>query len=115
MLSESMPILCGSIASFELLMAKWERLGKEHPELQYWTRVGLLWVQKYYKQMDDTDAYVIAMGRSLFSDYSVTESHYANSLSIVLNPAIRFSWIQRKWDSIYIQRSKKIMLDVVSA
>ena len=62
--------------------------------------------------MDDTNAYVIAMGRSLFSDYSVTESHY---VFIVLNPAIHFLWIQREWDLIYIQRSKKIMLDLVSA
>ena len=112
MSSESTPILCGSIASFKLLMTKWERLGEEHPELQYWTRIGLRWVQKYYKRMDDTDAYVIAMGRSLFSNYSVTESHY---VFIVLNTAIHFSWIQCKWDSIYIQRSKKIMLDLVSA
>lgn len=64
-------------------------------------------MQKYYKWMDDTDAYVIAMGRSLFSNYSVTESHYVS--------AICFSWIQHEWDSIYIQRSKKIMLDLVSA
>ena len=115
MSSESTPVLCGSIASFELLMTKWEQLGEEHPDLQYWTRIGLRWARKYYNRMDDTDAYVIAMGRSLFSDYSVTESHYANLLSIVLNPAICFSWIQREWDSTYIQRSKKIMLDLVSA
>ncbi|KAF8266193.1 hypothetical protein EI94DRAFT_1586636 [Lactarius quietus] len=75
MLSESMPVLCGTVASFELLMSQWERLGKEHLELQYWTKIGLHWAEKYYKQMDDTDAYVIAMGRSLFSDYTITESH----------------------------------------
>jgi hypothetical protein len=73
MSSESTPVLCGAIASFELLMTKWERLGEEHPELQYWTQIGLHWARKYYKRMDDTDAYVIAMGGSLFSDYS----HYA--------------------------------------
>jgi hypothetical protein len=74
MSSESTPVLCGAIASFELLMTKWERLGEEHPGLQYWTRIGLRWARKYYKRMDDTDAYVIAMSRSLFSDYTVTES-----------------------------------------
>jgi hypothetical protein len=75
MSSESMPVLCGAIASFELLMTKWEQLGEEHPELKYWTQISLHWAQKYYKQMDDTDAYVITMSRSLFSDYTVTESH----------------------------------------
>jgi len=67
MSSESTPVLCGAIASFELLMTKWERLGEEHPELQYWTQIGLAWARKYYKRMDDTDAYVIAMGEFLFS------------------------------------------------
>ena len=115
MSSETTPVLCGSIASFELLMTQWERLGEEHPELRYWTRIGLRWARKYYTRMDDTDAYVIAMGRSPFSNYSDTGSHYANSPPIVLNPAIRFSWIQCEWESTYIQRSKKIMLDLVSA
>jgi hypothetical protein len=70
MLSKSMPVMCSAIASFELLMTKWEQLGKEHPELQYWTQIGLHWAKKYYKQMDDTGAYVTAMSKlSLFSDY----------------------------------------------
>ena len=70
MLSESMPVMCGAIASFELLMTKWERLGEEHPQLQYWTQIGLRWAKKYYKRMDDTNAYAITMSKSsLFSDY----------------------------------------------
>jgi hypothetical protein len=49
MSSESTPVLCSAIASFELLMTKWEWVGKEHLELQYWMQIGLCWVQKYYK------------------------------------------------------------------
>ncbi|KAF8271228.1 hypothetical protein EI94DRAFT_1568991, partial [Lactarius quietus] len=41
MSSESMPVLCGAIASFKLLMTKWEQLGEEHPELQYWMQISL--------------------------------------------------------------------------
>ncbi len=67
MSSESTPVLCGTVASFELLMTKWERLGEEHQELQYWTRIGLAWAQKYYKRMDNTNAYVITMCEFLFS------------------------------------------------
>ena len=59
--------------------------------------------------------YVIAMSRSLLFDYTVNESHNVNLLSKVLNPSICLSWIQHKWSSSYIQRSKKIMLDLVSA
>jgi hypothetical protein len=114
MSSETMPVLCGSIASFELLMTKWERLGEEHPELRYWTRIGLHWAQKYYKRMDNTDAYVIAMSKSPRSDYSVIDSHNGHSTSKVLNPSIRMSWIQREWDLDYIERAKTAMLDLVS-
>ena len=67
MSSESMPVLCGAVTSFELLMTKWERLGEEHQELQYWTQISLAWAQKYYKRMDNTDAYVITMCEFLFS------------------------------------------------
>jgi len=70
MSSESMPVMCGVIASFKLLMTKWERLGEEHPQLWYWTHIGLCWVKKYYRRMDDTNAYAIAMSKSsMFSDY----------------------------------------------
>ena len=72
-------------------------------------QIGLHWAQKYYKQMGNSNAQVISMGRSLFSDYSVAESHY---VSIVLNPAIHLLWIQHEWDLIYIQRSNKIMLNM---
>ena len=66
--------------------------------------------------MDDTNAYAIAMSKSsLFSNYWVTESHNEHSLPKVLNPSICFSWIQREWDSEYIQRSKTTMLDLISA
>ncbi|KAF8258876.1 hypothetical protein EI94DRAFT_1814425 [Lactarius quietus] len=37
----------------------------------------------------------------------------ANSPSKILNPSICFSWIQHKWNPIYTERSKKIMLDLM--
>ncbi len=67
MSSESTPVLCGAITSFEFLITKWEQLGEEHQELQYWTWISLAWAQKYYKWMDNTDAYVITMCEFLFS------------------------------------------------
>ena len=70
MSTESMPVMCCAIASFELLMTKWEQLGEEHPQLRYWTQIGLRWAKKYYKQMDNINAYAITMSKSsLFSDY----------------------------------------------
>ena len=42
-------------------MTQWEILGAWHKVLKLWTEVGLDWAKKYYVQIDDTDAYVVAM------------------------------------------------------
>jgi hypothetical protein len=42
-------------------MTELEKLGKKHEVLKPWTDIGLRWAIKYYKRMDDTDAYVLTM------------------------------------------------------
>lgn len=61
MSGESMPILSGAIPAFEMFMTKWEKLGAEHPHLKPFIQPGLDWAYKYYKRMDRTSAYIIAM------------------------------------------------------
>lgn len=65
MSAESMPVLSGAVPSFEIFMTQWERYRVKYRELKPWIDVGLEWAKKYYKRMDDTDAYVVAMGESL--------------------------------------------------
>jgi hypothetical protein len=59
---EKTPILSGAIPCFEMFMTAWEDLGNDYPHIKKWTSVGLDWAVKYYKKMDDTHAYVVAMG-----------------------------------------------------
>lgn len=61
MSSESTPVLSRAIASFEMFMTEWEKLGEQYEALRPWTDIGLKWAKKYYIRMDDTNAYVIAM------------------------------------------------------
>jgi len=61
MSAHATPVLSGAIPSFELFMTKWEQLGDMHRCLKPWTDIGLKWANKYYKRMDDTRAYIIAM------------------------------------------------------
>jgi len=61
MSSESTPVLSRAISNFEMFMTEWEKLGEQHEILRPWTEIGLEWAKKYYKRMDDTDAYVITM------------------------------------------------------
>jgi hypothetical protein len=47
-----------------MFMTDWERLAAQHELLRPWTEIGLQWAKKYYKRMDDTDAYVVTMCKS---------------------------------------------------
>ena len=111
MSSESTPVLSRTISNFEILVTRWKILRAQHKVLKLWTEVGLDWAKKYYVQMDDTDAYVIVMCK-FYTQYGTTLT--ANLKPTVLNPAVRFSWIEREWEEQYIQMSKKIALDLVS-
>jgi len=42
-------------------MTQWEGLATDHPNLKPWTDISLKWATKYYRRMDDTRAYIIAM------------------------------------------------------
>jgi hypothetical protein len=64
MSSESLPRLGSAVPCFELFITAWEALGTSVPRVKPWTDVGLEWATKYYKRMDNTRAYVIAMRKS---------------------------------------------------
>jgi hypothetical protein len=45
-------------------MTKWELLAEKHPSLQPFIEAGLSKAREYYKKMDLTRAYVVALGDS---------------------------------------------------
>jgi hypothetical protein len=61
MSTERTPVLLAAIPAFEMFMTAWEQLGQKHPRLARWTDIGIQWATTYYKKMDDSRAYVIAM------------------------------------------------------
>jgi len=56
-----MPVLLHAIINLEKFMTAWEKLSKTHWVLKPWTDIGVQWATKYYVQMDNTRAYVVAM------------------------------------------------------
>jgi hypothetical protein len=66
MSSESTPILCGAIPTFEMFMSKWEETCRLYPRLDKYIQPGLEWAYKYYGLMDRTNAYIITMRKCLF-------------------------------------------------
>jgi len=63
MSAEATPVLSGAVASFEVFMTRWEKLCENYPMLRFWVNSGLPWANKYYWQMDETDAYIVTMSR----------------------------------------------------
>ena len=57
-------VLAGSLPAFEMFMTTWEVLAEKHVRLQPFIDIGLTWVNKYYCKMDQTRAYIVAMGES---------------------------------------------------
>jgi hypothetical protein len=71
MSKERTPVLSGAIPSFEMFMTAWEQLGEKHPCLAPWTDIGIKWATVYYKRMDESPAYVIAMCELIIHDLYV--------------------------------------------
>lgn len=61
MSAESMPVLSSAVATFEIFMSQWEEDAEKSPRLAPWINIGLKWAKKYYRAMDDTDAYIVTM------------------------------------------------------
>lgn len=65
MANETVPTLSSAIPSLELFMTKWESLAEKHTNLRPFIEAGLIKAREYYKRMDDTRAYVLALGQSI--------------------------------------------------
>ena len=61
MSGESAPLLSGAIPAFELFMTRWEKLKEEKPYLAHFIDKGLDSAYRYYKRMDRSRVYIIAM------------------------------------------------------
>ena len=70
MSGESLPTLSGAIPAFEMFLTTWEVLAEKNAKLKTWIDIGLKWATDYYKRMDCTSAYIIAMGMCIILFYS---------------------------------------------
>jgi hypothetical protein len=67
---------------------------------------GLTIAKKYYNRFGDTDAYIIAMCMCSISNRYIT----LTSDSLVINPSIRFAWIEKNWESEDIKTAREIII-----
>lgn len=93
MSGETTPMLSGAIPVFERLLNEWELLAERHVRLKPWINKGLEHVRLYYSKLDHQDAYVVVM---CLCSHVFATSFFANH-GLVLNPAMRLSWIKKHW------------------
>jgi hypothetical protein len=104
------PVLAGVIPAFEIFLSKWEKLAVAKPRLKPWIDEGLKWTTKYYRRLDSSDAYVIAMCKFYFiSEFTLLKYSY-----LVINPSIRFSWMEKNWDDVFKKDATKTIKTLVS-
>ncbi|KAF8870089.1 hypothetical protein BD779DRAFT_1456019 [Infundibulicybe gibba] len=82
MSGEKYPTLSGTIPAFELYMSELEVVVERDNRLQVvrWATISLTWAKKYYRRMDLTSGYIMAM---------------------FVNPSVRFEWIAQNWGDEY--------------
>ena len=81
MANEKVPVLTGAIPSIERMMTRLEKLAKQAPGLAPAINKGLKSAYKYYKWMDDCDAYIIIICESchlLFASLFITNHAHKN-------------------------------------
>ena len=64
MAGDKQPSLCGMIPAIEIFMTGWEDLCKTQPRLKCFVQPGLKYAVKYYRAIDKTSSYTIAMCKS---------------------------------------------------
>ena len=102
-------MLAGSMPAFEMFMTTWEMLAEKNACLKPFIEIGLSWARKYYQRMDNTKAYIIAMGENI-----PHLGNQADAVCKVLNPAVRMSWIRKHWDDDYVADAEQKIIEMVS-
>ncbi|KIL56314.1 hypothetical protein M378DRAFT_188580 [Amanita muscaria Koide BX008] len=92
MSAEKTPMLATSMVHFEMFMTNWETIGNSNPDLRQFTDIGLNWATKYYRRMDNSKAYLVSQ---------------------LLDPRIRFKYIEKHWEPRYIMKAKEVIKDLM--
>ena len=77
MSKQKTPVLAGAIPSFKCMMTHLERLSVQQPTLAPAIKAGLKVTYKYYKKMDDMNAYFVTMYESIIH---FSSSHHSRGL-----------------------------------
>ena len=100
MSGEHCPLLGGTLPAYETFVAQWQAMATSpnHPQLAPFIQEGLSWATSYHKRMRANKAYLFAMCRSSIT-LQCSEANFTLSNLKVVDPSIRFSWVQTHWSA----------------
>jgi hypothetical protein len=105
---EKTPVLAGTIPLIEIFMSRWDVLVEKRPWLKPYIDEGLKWAKKYYIRMDQTSAYIIGMCK-----LSDRLRCFVLIVPLVINPAVRLSWINNNWEDEWKDKAIVVIKSVV--
>jgi hypothetical protein len=91
------------------MIKRWEKIAILIPHCAPLINIGLTWADKYDERMGAIDAYAVSMCESgkLLMVFDFSHDF------VVLNPAIRMSWVQSHWSPDQFNDAKMFILDLV--
>jgi hypothetical protein len=114
MSGECTPMLSGTYPAFETLIEWWKSLAIHIPHCSPLVQIGLTWADKYDDRMGATNTYVVTMCESgIFFEKLVAHESQIIIAFIVVDPAIRMSWVRSRWEEQLVEDVEKHIINLV--
>jgi len=107
---EKVPTLAMAIPAFEKLVASWIEKQKAIPMLSHYIGVGIAKIQEYVEKGRASRIYALAMSKFL-----VTSSFVLFTISSVIHPSYKLTWIQEHWSTLEAMNAREWMVDAVGS
>lgn len=110
--AEKTPTLSLVLPLYEKLIALLTKLKIQLPKLEHAIAASVWKLEEYLEKSRQTKIYALAMGEHPFFLYS-TANQFTHSLQVI-NPTIKFKWIEKHWSTAEYQCARKSVRDAVS-
>ncbi|KAF8156025.1 hypothetical protein B0H34DRAFT_517919 [Crassisporium funariophilum] len=106
------PTVWRTIPVLEFLLQSWENMADlpKYNEVQHAIRKGLENIDKWYRKVNDTDAYFICLGMFTFMNLTGLPHVFLPAL----NPNIKTAYAEEKWQEEFYQAGLRRLEEVVS-
>jgi len=110
--AEKTPTLSFALFTYEGLVLLWKDLAQDIPELSHYIDLGIAKIMEYVSKGRQSHVYALALSTTTSS---VTFISTNCLLEKVINPKLKFKWIEEHWSASEVADVEKWMEDAVSS